>query len=97
MSNEYKTRKTDTPFNDPVQSSRFVEIRGNWFFLTREKDLQGPYASKMGAETALGIYLQEEVAGAIKPAVESLANYGVEEIDSTNVIPLHDARLNSAE
>ena len=101
MSDEYKTRKTDSPLNDPVQSSRFVEIDGNWFFLTREKELQGPYASKMGAETALDIYLKEDVAGASKPAAEKLENYGVEEIDvteaNTNVIPLRDARSTSNE
>ncbi|MBT8149135.1 MAG: hypothetical protein HKO71_01605 [Pseudomonadales bacterium] len=82
MSDERKTRKSDSPLNDPVQSSRFVEIGGNWFFLTREKELQGPYASKTGAETALNIYLNEEVSSSPVSKGATPKSYPVEELDN---------------
>ena len=59
MSTEFQIRKTDSPFHDPVQSCRFVEIDGKWFFMTREKQLEGPFATKAGAEMALDIFLGE--------------------------------------
>lgn len=60
MSDITKTRATDSPFNDPTQSSRFVELNGKWFFMTRAHGLQGPYASKAGAETAVAVYIAEQ-------------------------------------
>ena len=59
MSDITKTRATDSPFTEPNQSSRFVELSGNWFFMTREYGLQGPYASKADAETAVQGYIAE--------------------------------------
>ena len=68
MSNTTKTRATDSPFNDPTQSSRFVELNGKWFFMTREHDLQGPYASKAVAETAVQVYIAEHAPHDAAPA-----------------------------
>lgn len=97
MSDERKTRKSDSPLNDPVQSSRFIEIGGNWFFLTREKELQGPYASKAGAETALDIYLKEDVNSSAASKNVAPKSYPVEEVDGNNVVPWRKARSNSSD
>ena len=68
MSDTTKTRSTDSPFNDPTQSSRFVELNGKWFFMTREHGLQGPYETKAGAETGVQVYIAEHAHNDAAPA-----------------------------
>lgn len=105
MSNKPSIRKSDAPFNEPVQSSRFVDLDGKWYFLTRERDLQGPYATRAGAEVALEIYLKEGLNGGTEQP-EPLAGYEVDEVDQPragksslnkgNVLDWRSARANIA-
>jgi len=83
-------RRTDSPFHDPVQSCRFVGVDGRWFFLTREKKMQGPYATRISAETALEIYLAERCIE--EPANDNsatLPTYSAEELSSNVTYAKH--------
>ncbi len=88
MSEQATIRKTDSPFNDPVQSCRFVEMENKWFFMTREKTVQGPYATRNSAAVALEIYLSELAIsgiesghGKIQPGKQPFSTgYHVEEL-----------------
>ena len=86
MNQAVSIRKTDSPFHDPAQSSRFVEMENNWFFLTREKTMQGPYATKESARVALDIYLAERGGSEQEHEISAAPQtYSVEELQS-NVI-----------
>ena len=52
-------RKTDAPFTQPIQTSRYLEINDDWFFFPREKDLLGPYRSRRIAEHAVNVYIDK--------------------------------------
>lgn len=54
-----KIRKTDAPFAQPIQTSRYLEINDDWFFFTREKDLLGPYRTRVIAEHAVKVYIDK--------------------------------------
>jgi hypothetical protein len=51
-----QNRRGDSVFAENEQSSRFIEITGEWFFFTREKELLGPYPSRVIVEHAAQIY-----------------------------------------
>ncbi|MBT8139393.1 MAG: hypothetical protein KJP25_06480 [Gammaproteobacteria bacterium] len=106
MSDTPSIRKTDAPFNDPVQTSRFVDISGQWYFMTREHQLQGPFAVRAAAEMALQIYLQESASSAkahspktqapespLYPAGSYLVSDG-EKPAINNVVDWHSAKAN---
>ena len=92
MTQELNIRKTDSPFHDPVQSSRFVIVEEKWFFLTREKNMQGPYANRPSAQTALDIYLDElcisESANDNNKPTE-LPTYSAEELENNVAFAQH--------
>ncbi|MGB5326035.1 MAG: DUF6316 family protein [Pseudomonadales bacterium] len=95
MSDKPSNRKSDSPFHDPTQSSRFVEIGGKWYFLTRERNLQGPYATKAGAEVALDVYLNEGISSSrSKQENAKLQSYDVDEVQHANVIDWQSAKAN---
>lgn len=62
-----KIRKSDSPFYEPVQSNRYVCVEGKWFFLTREKAMQGPFETKDAAADELTGYLLEAELNAPAP------------------------------
>lgn len=42
----------------PFRTGRFFNVGGKWYFTTREEMDQGPYTSRVEAEAALSIYLE---------------------------------------
>lgn len=86
MSETSSIRKSDSPFHDPVQTCRFVTIDGNWFFMTRENGVRGPYATRAGAETALDIYLQEEISGSTNNLPITNSQYQVDDLADNNIL-----------
>jgi len=54
-----KKRKTDPPgARTRYRTDRLVEERGQWYFTTREGNIEGPYADKFKAIEALERYLE---------------------------------------
>ncbi|NNC54660.1 MAG: hypothetical protein HKO07_02930 [Pseudomonadales bacterium] len=108
MSNTPTIRKTDARFNNPEQTSRFVTIAGEWFFLTREREMHGPFAVRAAAETALQIFLQEsgEPQQSASPQYpvgsytvshsddEKHGNHKSNQSKQNNVVDWHSARAN---
>lgn len=96
MSNTTKIRSTDSPFNEPAQSSRFVELNGKWFFMTREHGLQGPYASKTEAETGVQVYIAEHNHHNAAPAhMPEQATPSAGQEHEANVVPWPNIRQQS--
>lgn len=55
-----KVRKGDSPFHEPKhQSNRFVQLHDKWYFLTREKGLQGPFVNELTAKIGLAVYMDD--------------------------------------
>ncbi len=85
--NNKQTRRTDSAFYDPVQSSRFVEMEGKWFFLVRESGLKGPFSTQEHAENALEKFLVEsaaEVSNTASNFKTKLPTYSVEELTGSS-------------
>lgn len=90
MDQAFNIRKTDSPFHDPVQSCRFVTVENNWFFLTREKNMQGPYSCRDSAEIALEIYLSELCLNELASGTEAkLPSYSAEELKNNVAFAKH--------
>lgn len=43
----------------PFRTGRFFNVGANWYFATREAIDQGPFSSRMEAETALVKYIEK--------------------------------------
>jgi len=50
-------RSTDATPQTRFRSERFFSSQGQWFFNTREGTIEGPFASREAAQTALTEYL----------------------------------------
>ena len=63
------TRKDDTENHEErrFRSSRFFHSLDQWYFLTREGTVEGPYSDRNQAETNLATYLTE-MAGELHPS-----------------------------
>ncbi len=72
MNENSKTRTGDAPFTQPCQTCRFIEITGEWFFFTREKELLGPYRSQRIVEHAAKLYGKKKAFDANSNSVLSL-------------------------
>ena len=83
-----KIRKTDAPFAQPIQTSRYLEINDDWFFFTREKDLLGPYRTRVIAEHAVKVYIDK---------MEHQEDSAVQAKKADNVTELKDTDSESAE
>ncbi len=51
-------RKGEAPYHDYTRCNRLISFRGQWSFATREKTIEGPYASRETAESALQQYIR---------------------------------------
>lgn len=102
MSTVSRIRRSDSPFHDPVQSPRFIKLKCNWFFLTREKGMHGPFETQIGAETALEVFLEDLSTARLKQpenrpqsTYTSTPKYQVDEISIDNILPWKKANWKS--
>jgi hypothetical protein len=56
MADKRKDDCTDTTYWH--RADRIFEIEGSWFFYTREGDIEGPFASEVGALHRINVYIQ---------------------------------------
>jgi two-component sensor histidine kinase len=60
-----------------------VNVESKWFFLTREKDIKGPYETHEDAKVGLCVYLSEHGSNSATHAVEEIELKGIEDSNST--------------
>jgi len=77
-------KKVQQAFQQPLNSSRFVQVEGRWYFATRESGICGPYQSYTGAVEGLHIHLSNLDNDTCKATVPN--EFEVEEIDSKNLL-----------
>jgi hypothetical protein len=77
-------KKIHSAFHQPLSSSRFVQVDGDWYFATRESGICGPYQSYSGAVEGLHIHLSNLNNDTCKATVPNALE--VEEIDSKNLL-----------
>lgn len=78
------TSKIKQAFQEPVNSSRFVQVENLWYFATRESGVLGPYQSYTGAVEALRIHLSNVDNG--NCAIPQNSAIEVEELDANNLV-----------
>lgn len=52
-----QVRNGESSFQTYFRSERFVQVNGQWHFLTREKTVEGPFSTQVHAEQALIRYI----------------------------------------
>jgi len=60
-------RLGDLKSNSHFRSSRLLQEGNDWFFLTREGPIAGPFGSRLDAEIRLEIYVKVMTADVIEP------------------------------
>jgi hypothetical protein len=52
------------------RSDRMMEQNGQWYFLTREGTIEGPYDTRLKAGEALGAFIEAKALGLLSQASE---------------------------
>jgi len=76
--------KIQSKFKEPVNSSRFVQVDGMWYFATRETNTCGPYQSYTGALEGLHMHLSNIDNDNGNSTIPSTLE--IEELDPKNVV-----------
>jgi hypothetical protein len=56
-------RQTDSTERSWFRTGRFTEDHGLWFFITREKTIEGPFSSMFDAQIQLDRYIKVQLSG----------------------------------
>ncbi len=57
-SSEIMAVRTGEPDKSYFRSDRFAQVNSSWFFSTREDTMEGPFATRQDAESAVKRYIK---------------------------------------